>query len=80
MNNLSLSQINVGLGNEIDAIAAKIKELVSSANSFILLDAGVDALSTPTTITVSTITVSAVNTALASVQSQLSTIVTALKS
>ena len=80
---LSLGPESGCLDRTIAEIAAKTQELVTAQNAtsaeFEALDSSCDALAVPVTITISTITTTAINAALASLQSQLSTIVTALQ-
>ena len=83
ISNLSRDPIS-DLSMVIDEISAKTQEIITDHNSlksaFTSFDTAVDALTSPATITIDTITVVAVNAALVTVKGQLDTIITALKS
>ena len=79
----SLSEQTAALDGEIRRIANKVDELVTQANTNVTAIAAVNTkltnLTDPVTITISTLTMSAVNTALETAETQLKTIIAALK-
>lgn len=83
ISNLSCDSIS-DLSRVINEISDKTQEIITDHNSlkstFTSFDTAVDALTSPITITIDTITVVAVNAALVTVKGQLDTIITALKS